>query len=91
MKKILLTLFVGFCFGNLVYAQESAKVAKKKKIVQRTFNTNAKTADYYNSPEYLEKVKIKKAKAAAIESGKATPAPATQGSREKLKADKKEN
>lgn len=91
MKKILLTLFVGFCFGNLVYAQESSKVAQKKKVVQRTFGTTAKTTNPYNSPEYLEKVKIKKAKAAAIESGKLTPAPSNQSSREKLKADKKEN
>ncbi|HRB30295.1 MAG TPA: hypothetical protein PK872_02185 [Ferruginibacter sp.] len=91
MKKILLTLFVGFCFGNLVYAQESAKVVKKKKVIQRTFGTADKTTNPYNTPEYLEKVKIKKEKAAAIEAGKLTPAVTSQGSREKLKADKKDN
>ncbi|MBK7347284.1 MAG: hypothetical protein IPI98_10380 [Chitinophagaceae bacterium] len=62
MKKILLTLFVGFCFGNLVYAQESAKVVKKKKVIQRTFGTADKSTNPYNTPEYLEKVKIKKEK-----------------------------
>ena len=64
MKKILLTLVVGFCFGGVAIAQDPAKAAKKKAL---------KTSLSTTSPEDAARLKAKKAKAEAIESGKAAP------------------
>lgn len=80
MKKILLTLVVGFCFGGVAIAQDPAKAAKKKAL---------KTSLSTTSPEDAARLKAKKAKAEAIESGKAV-APA-QSAKAALTADKKAN
>lgn len=65
MKKILLTLVVGFCFGGVAIAQDPAKAAKKKAL---------KTSLSATSPENAARLKAKEARAKAIESGTAAPA-----------------
>lgn len=64
MKKILLTLVVGFCFGGMAIAQEPTKRAKKKAL---------KTSLSTTSPEDAARLKAKTEKAKAYESGKAAP------------------
>ena len=64
MKKILLTLIAGFCFGSLAMAQEPAKAAKKKAKQTSVSATPANDA---------AKVQAKEAKAKAYESGSAAP------------------
>jgi len=59
MKKILLTLAVGFCFTGAALAQEPGKVAKKKGLVQHS-----------TSGDQAAKVKAKLERAKAIESGR---------------------
>ena len=65
MKKILLTLMVGFCVGGMATAQEPSKVAKKKSAVAPKAMVAGNDA---------AKVQAKEARAKAFESGKATPA-----------------
>ncbi|RYY46005.1 MAG: hypothetical protein EOO06_15385 [Chitinophagaceae bacterium] len=69
MKKILLTLSVGFCFVGVAVAQEPAKVAKKKQA-------SLTTASQEGKPATPEMIKAKEADFKANHSGKSTPAPA---------------
>lgn len=79
MKKILLTLVVGFCFGGVAIAQDPAKAAKKKAL---------KTSLSTTSPENAARLKAKTEKAKAIESGKAAPSTPAQSAKAALTADR---
>lgn len=78
MKKILLTLVVGFCFGGVAVAQDPAKVAKKKAKANLSTLSSADAA----------KLKAKEAKVKAMESGKAAPSTPAQSAKAALTVDK---
>ena len=63
MKKILLTLFVGFVFGGAAIAQDATKATKKK----------LPAATSTSSPEYAAKVKAKEEKAKAYDATNSVP------------------
>lgn len=70
MKKILCTLFVGFCFAGVAVAQEPAKAAKKKAAPSLT------TAE--SKPATAEMIKAKEADYKAMEAKKTNPATASK-------------
>lgn len=79
MKKILLTLFVGFCFGAVAVAQEPAKAAKKKALAT-TLNASE------SKPATAEMIKAKQADFKANHSGKPATAATVTGSKAASKA-----
>jgi len=74
MKKILLTLLVGFCFGSLAMAQEPAKVAKKKS--QKIALLPVKSSTAVSTPATPEEIKAK-----ALEAEKAKTTSAAKASK----------
>lgn len=74
MKKILLTLLAGFCFGSLAMAQEPAKVAKKKS--QRIGLLPVKGSAAVSTPATPEEIKAK-----ALETDKAKATSASKASK----------
>lgn len=79
MKKILLTLFVGFCFGAVAVAQEPTKAAKKKAAA-------ASSATSESKPATAEMIKAKEADFKANHSGKPAQAPTTAAAPKASKA-----
>jgi len=79
MKRTLLTLIAGLCFGGVALAQEPAKAAKKKSAATLV---SSRAADV----EKRDKAKIARAKAAEAAKTSASSGKAAE-SKKSLKAD----
>lgn len=80
MKRILLTMIAGLCFGGVALAQESARTAKKKPAVPALLSTAPAEV------EKRDKAKIARAKAAEAARTSAPSGKAVE-SKKSVKAD----